>query len=176
MRTELGSTMGQTEVQEGIPKKATVGLTTSDRQKEKEFWSSQERFRSSFRHQRQAKCKGPAKGLNPPKPRFCCPSDHRGQGRLCWGSHLPAHSAGCLNESLSAVFVMKLRFGTTSGRMLPVGLGYWHRRCAKLVAWTLFSYCDTLSCFNQTDSCGSSRSTLWVSLRSGPTLDCRCFK
>ena len=30
--------------------------------------------------------------------------------------------------------------------MLPIVLVYWCWRCAKLVAWILFSYCERLAC------------------------------
>ena len=30
--------------------------------------------------------------------------------------------------------------------MLPVVLVYWHKRCAKPIAWILFSYCECLAC------------------------------
>ena len=39
---------------------------------------------------------------------------------------------------------MKPRSGVTGGHTLPGGPVYLHRRCARLVAWTLFSYCGFL--------------------------------
>ena len=73
-------------------------------------------------------------------------SDHREQGRHRWDSQLRARLAGRFSEWLSAAFVMKLKSGATGGHMLPVVLVYWRRRCARLVAWILFSYCECLAC------------------------------
>jgi hypothetical protein len=51
-------------------------------------------------------------------------SDHREQGRHRWGSQSLARLVGRFSESLSAVFVTKLRSGATGGHMLPVGPAY----------------------------------------------------
>ena len=54
-------------------------------------------------------------------------------------------SVGRSSESRSAAFVMKLRSEVIGGHMWPAGPVYWHRRCARPVAWTLLSYCETLA-------------------------------
>jgi len=59
-------------------------------------------------------------------------SDHREQGRHRWDSQLPMHLVSRFSDSLSVVFVTKLRFGANDGHMLLVDLVYYHRRCAKL--------------------------------------------
>ena len=71
--------------------------------------------------------------------------DHQGQGGHRWRSQV-ASLASRFSESPSAVFGIRLRSGAPGGHVLPVFLVYWHRCCAKLVAWILFSYCEYLAC------------------------------
>jgi hypothetical protein len=71
-------------------------------------------------------------------------SGHQAQERRRWDSQSLVRLAGRFKESHSAAFVMRLRSGDTGGHMLPAGPDYWLRRCARLVAWTLFSYCESL--------------------------------
>ena len=52
--------------------RGTLHRLTGRRRKSGEPLSRQGMFRCSFRQQRQAKCKGPAKWPKPSKPQFCC--------------------------------------------------------------------------------------------------------
>jgi hypothetical protein len=76
-------------------------------------------------------------------------SDHLAQERLLSVNRSLEPLAGRSNASLLAVCAMRPRYGVTVGLTLLAGLDYLRRRCARLVVWIRFYYCEHLPCLPQ---------------------------